>query len=62
MINLRPPTWSLKIIPLPQLEFCKKTLYIDFKCSLGDCISKNNNIYCRFNLNYPIEKTYNAPF
>ena len=28
MINLAPPTWSLKIIPLPRLEFGKSQRYI----------------------------------
>ena len=28
--KFKPPTWSLEIIPLPRLEFCKKpTLYIN---------------------------------
>ena len=33
-----------------------------FKCPLWDCISDNNNIYVGFNLNYPVEETYNAHF
>ena len=39
----------------------KSKVRYQFKCPLGDCISDNNNI-CWFNLNYPIEETYNAPF
>ena len=43
--KLKPPTWSLKIIPLPRLGFCKKknNVIYQFKCPLGDCISDNNN-------------------
>ena len=44
-MNLKPPTWSLEIIPLPRLEFCKKNVIYQFKCPLGECISDNNNIY-----------------
>ena len=30
ILNLKPPTWLLEIIPLPRLGFCKKpTLYIN---------------------------------
>ena len=46
----------------PSIGVLQKTNVIyKFKCPLGDCISDNNNI-CWFNLNYPVEETYNAPF
>ena len=37
----------------------KNNIIYQFKCPLGDGISENN--ICWFNLDYPIEKTYNAP-
>ena len=40
----------------------KNNVIYKFKCPLGDCISDNNNNICWFNLNYPVEETYNAPF
>ena len=44
--NFKPPTSSLKIIPLPRLEFCKeRILYINLNVLFGDCIFENNNIY-----------------
>ena len=51
----------LTIIPSPQLGFCKKTNVIyQFKWSLEDCISENNNIHVGLNLNYPIKTTHYA--
>ena len=46
----------------------KNNVIYHFKCPLKDCISENNiyiyiYIYIYwFNLNYPIEETYSAPF
>ena len=46
----------------PSIGVLQKTNVVyKFKCPQGDCISDNNNI-CWFNLNYPVEETYNAPF
>ena len=51
----------------PSIGVLQKTNVIyKFKCPLGDCIfdnnNNNNNNICWFNLNYPVEETYNAPF
>ena len=39
----------------------KNNVIYKFKCPLGDCISDNDSIGW-FNLYYPVEETYNAPF
>ena len=39
----------------------KNNVIYQFKCPLEDYTSDYNHI-CWFNLNYPIEETYNAPF
>ena len=49
------------MIPISRLEFCKKpTLYINLNV-LKEIVSLKQYIFW-FNLKYPVEKTYNAPF
>ena len=56
-------TSNSRTIPLSRWEFCKKTmLYIIFNVFLEIVFLKITIHICRFNLNYPLEKTYNAPF
>ena len=49
---------------LSRLEFCKKTKkrYISIQMSFKRLYLWKQQYICRFNLNYPIAKTYNATF